>query len=105
MTADKTDCESLGLTLGGLPTLKHTKRWAELPCASSVAGVALAFALADVTNSNLFNARMGLVGWLLVAVAVTYATVSVRESTTVQARVSGAPAPVGSSRREAGQSR
>jgi O-antigen ligase len=43
---------------------------------AALAAAAVAYALADLTNSNLFNVRMGLVGWLLIAVAVTYATAS-----------------------------
>jgi O-antigen ligase len=46
---------------------------------AAFASAAIAYALADMTNSNLFNVRMGLIGWLLVATAVAYASASRQE--------------------------
>jgi O-antigen ligase len=43
---------------------------------AALAASVIAFTVGDVTNSNLFNVRMGLVGWLLIAIAVVYATAS-----------------------------
>jgi O-antigen ligase len=40
---------------------------------AAIAGAGFAYTIADITNSNLFNVRMGLVGWLLIAIAVVYA--------------------------------
>lgn len=68
---------------------------------ASLAGGAFAFALADATNSNLFNERMGLVGWLLVAAAVSCAAVSLRETVTAETATGRARAPATPSRREA----
>ena len=39
---------------------------------AAISAAAFAYAVADLTNSNLFNVRMGLVGWLLIAVAAVY---------------------------------
>lgn len=68
---------------------------------ASLAGAALVVPIADMTNSNLFNARMGPVAWLLLAVAVTYAALSARESRSLRARESRAPARADPPGREA----
>jgi O-antigen ligase len=49
---------------------------------AALVAAAFAYTLADVTNSNLFNVRMGLVGWLLIAVAVACAAASHRDNRT-----------------------
>ncbi len=57
---------------------------------AAISAAAFAYAVADLTNSNLFNVRMGLVGWLLIAVAATYGWASQQPSD-----ADPAPVPVG----------
>ena len=67
---------------------------------AAVAGAALVIPLADATNSNLFNTRMGLVAWLLLAVAVAYATWSPRQAEPVPEDAGTAPGPPESADRD-----